>query len=278
MEWEPRENLNKSLMRLHDAEAHAVAGSAVELEIVPCSNTSTYSSFLEEASTAFSRNGSKKKWWAVLIEAKLLFFSSPHDTRCKQTLEIKGAAIKMHKSGVIEVNGKTDSVLVTHAEAASRKKWFDMLKVRPTARDGHANERATRTNRRDANERATRTKSATRTHRERARANARARVRITTTMCELIARAGGRRARRRAATERTEPRTPRRVDRRRPPSPRVGLTREANSRPGKPGALTGKSLASASLSAVTEGPSGADEGADDGSQHELESAVVNLLK
>merc|ERR1719198_318535 len=56
MEWEPRELANRSLMRMHAMDATPAPGGVVSLEVIPCSNQSTHSGALEEASTAFSRN------------------------------------------------------------------------------------------------------------------------------------------------------------------------------------------------------------------------------
>ena len=129
MAWEPRELANRALMRLLDGDASPDARARVALEVVPCSNTLTHSGALEEAATAFSRSGSKKRWWAVLVEGKLLFYSTPQDVRPKQSHELRGASVKVHKSGVIEIKRMDESVLVTHADAVARRKWYEMFKV-----------------------------------------------------------------------------------------------------------------------------------------------------
>lgn len=127
-ETEPYEKGTTKPSRLYnlwnDAHGH------MTVDIHPVSFTTSHTGYLDEVSNPYAKTASKKRWFCILVDGKMLIQASPLEPKPKQTRHMKDSIIKWHKLGVIEIqSGSEGTIMLTAPDMHDLRKWFSRLRV-----------------------------------------------------------------------------------------------------------------------------------------------------
>ena len=127
-ETEPLEKGSSKNTRLYnlwgDAHGH------ITVDIHPGSFTTSIAGYLDEVTNAYAKNASKKRWFCILVDGKMLIQLHPQDPKPKQTRHMKDSIIKWHKTGVIDIQtGSEGTILLTAPDENDLRKWLSRLRV-----------------------------------------------------------------------------------------------------------------------------------------------------
>lgn len=98
-------------------------------EVLPCPRATTHHGVLDEVSSVFTRTAVKRKWWTLLVEDRIYFYRSQQNPTAEMAWPLWKMILKPHlQTGVLELKHADRTMLVSHGDAAQRKKWFDMVR------------------------------------------------------------------------------------------------------------------------------------------------------
>jgi|MDSY01.2.fsa_nt_gb hypothetical protein len=117
---------NTRLYNLRGGDAHGL----ITINVHPGSFTTSIAGYLDEVTNPYAKTASKKRWFCILVDSKMLIQIHPQDPKPKQTRHMKDSIIRWHKTGVIEIQtGSEGTIMLTAPGNDGLRKWLSRLRV-----------------------------------------------------------------------------------------------------------------------------------------------------